>query len=90
MNSIGARPSLTYVNDMIILTPMMVKTQVYLPKEQLAALHRAAKRLGKSVAELVREAIRRSLGPRTSGPVSLWDGEPRATSADHDSVYDAP
>jgi Ribbon-helix-helix protein, copG family len=70
---------------------MMVKTQVYLPEEELRALHRAAKRSGKSVAQLVREAIRRSCIPSTSdGPVGLWDEELRVTSVDHDSIYDRP
>lgn len=70
---------------------MMVKTQVYLPVEELRALHRAAKRSGKSVAQLVREAIRRSCIPSAaSGPVGLWEGELRATSVDHDSIYDHP
>lgn len=56
------------------MTPM-VKTQVYLPEEELAALHRAAKRSGRSVAELVREAIRRVwLRSEERGPVGLWDG----------------
>ncbi len=82
--------TLTGVSADLILTPMMVKTQVYLPEEELQALHRAAKRSGKSVAELVREAIRRSLGAHAAGPVSLWDGEVPTSSADHDSIYDAP
>jgi hypothetical protein len=70
---------------------MMVKTQVYLRAEELRALHRVAKRSGKSVAELVREAIRRAwLRPEPRAPVGLWDGEVRATSVDHDSIYDAP
>lgn len=70
------------------MTPM-VKTQVYLPEEDLAALHRMAERTGKSVAELVREAVRRVwLRPEAKGPVALWDGEPRRASVDHDSVYD--
>ena len=67
----------------------MVKTQVYLPEEELAALHRTARRTGKSVAELVREAVRRVwLRPEGKGPVALWDGAPRRTSMDHDSIYD--
>jgi hypothetical protein len=67
----------------------MVKTQVYLPPEELAALHRTARRTGKSVAELVREAIRRVwLRPEGKGPVALWDGPPRRTSMEHDSIYD--
>jgi hypothetical protein len=82
---------LTCVNRISKLTPMMVKTQVYLPEDQLRALHRAAKRSGKSVAQLVREAVRRSCLPASAkGPVGLWDGELRATSFDHDSVYDNP
>jgi len=67
----------------------MVKTQVYLRKEELAALHEAARRSGKSVAELVREAIRRTwLRPDAAGPVALWNGKARRSSADHDSIYD--
>ncbi len=70
---------------------MMVRTQVYLPKEELKALHRAAKRTGKSVAQLVREAIRKSCLPSEAlGPLGLWDGDVRASSVDHDSIYDAP
>ena len=67
----------------------MVKTQVYLRKEELAALHEAARRSGKSVAELVREAIRRTwLRPEAAGPVALWNGKAHRSSADHDSIYD--
>jgi predicted DNA-binding protein len=36
----------------------MQKLQVYLPKEEWDALRRAAKRSGRSVSALVREAIR--------------------------------
>lgn len=69
----------------------MTKTQVYLREEELAALHEAAKRSGKSMAELVRDAIRQVwLRPESRGPVALWDGEPRRTAADHDTVYDEP
>jgi hypothetical protein len=69
----------------------MVKTQIYFPEEDLEALHRAAKRSGKSVAEMVREAVRRVwLRPPPSGPVGLWDGPVRRTSQDHDAIYDAP
>ncbi|MBA3395726.1 MAG: CopG family transcriptional regulator [Deltaproteobacteria bacterium] len=49
---------------------MMVKTQVYLPAAELRALHRAAKRSGKSVAQLVREAVRRSCLP--PGRMARW------------------
>lgn len=79
---------LTCVTSPPNMTPM-VKTQVYLPEEELAALHRAAKRTGRSVAELVREAIRRVwLQAERRGPVALWDGPPRRSSAEHDAIYD--
>ena len=69
----------------------MVKTQVYLRSEELEALHEAAGRTGRSVADLVREAVRRVwLRPGAGGPVALWDGEPGRTSVDHDSIYDEP
>lgn len=65
------------------------KTQVYLPKEELDALRKAAARSGRSVAEVVREAIRKCvLKPPTGGPVAIWDGEPLRTSVEHDSVHD--
>ena len=69
----------------------MVKTQVYLGRDELDALHEAAGRSGRSVADLVREAIRRVwLRPGDGGPVALWDGEPARASVDHDSIYDQP
>lgn len=67
----------------------MTKTQVYLRDEELEALHGVAERSGRSVADLVREAVRRVwLRPETRGPVALWDGEPSHTSVDHDRIYD--
>jgi len=69
----------------------MEKTQVYLPKKELDALRKAAARSGRSVAALVRDAIRKVvLKAPSTGPVALWDGEPRRTSAEHDSVHDEP
>lgn len=69
----------------------MEKTQVYLRKEELDALRVAAARSGRSVAALVREAIRQvMLKPQAAGPVALWDGVPRRTSIEHDSVHDEP
>ncbi len=69
----------------------MVKTQVYLRDEELEALHRASAERGRSVASLIRDAIRRVwLRPDRSGPVALWDGEPRRTSLEHDTVHDEP
>ena len=69
----------------------MEKTQVYLPKEELDALREAAARSGRSVAEVVRDAIRQVvLKPPAEGPVAIWDGEPKRTSINHDSVHDEP
>jgi hypothetical protein len=66
----------------------MVKTQVYLRKEELDALRKAAARSGRSVAELVRDAIRKVvLKPQAAGPVAIWDGEPKRASIEHDSVH---
>ena len=67
----------------------MIKTQVYLRKEELDALRMAAARSGRSVAELVREAIRKNvLKPQAAGPVAIWDGEPKHASIEHDIVHD--
>lgn len=67
----------------------MVKIQVYLPAEELAALREAAARSGRSVSDIIREAIRKQVPkPRARGPVALWDGEPKCASFDHDNVHD--
>ena len=69
----------------------MEKTQVYLRKEELAARRAAAAWSGRSVTELIRDAIRKVvLKPHAGGPVAIWDGEPRRPSIDHDSVHDEP
>ena len=69
----------------------MVKTHVYLRAEELDALRTAARRSGRSVADLVREAIRHVwLRPEAQGPVAIWDGTPSRTSVDHDRIYDEP
>ena len=69
----------------------MEKTQVYLRKKELNALRKAAARSKRSVAALVREAIRKViLMPPTEGPVAIWDGEPKCSSLAHDGVYDEP
>ena len=52
-SGVGAHRALTYVSGVLRLT-YTEKTQVYLPKEELDALREAAKRSGRSVAELVR------------------------------------
>ena len=82
--------SLTGVIYHAMMTPM-TKTQVYLREEDLEALHGIAERTGKSVAELMREAIRQVwLRPKPQGPIALWDGEPRRTAVEHDTIYDEP
>ena len=83
-------PGLTYVSGAIRVT-YMEKTQVYLRKEELDALRKAAARSKRSVAALVREAVRKViLMPPAEGPVAIWDGEPKRSSIEHDSVYDEP
>ena len=72
------------------MTPM-VKAQVYLRPEELEALHHVAAHSDRSVADLIREAIRRVwVRPPSEGPVGLWNGHPKRTSVDHDSIYDEP
>jgi hypothetical protein len=69
----------------------MEKTQIYLRKEELDALREAARRSGRSIADLVREAIRATvLKPAVAGPVAIWDGAPKRSSVEHDSVHDEP
>jgi len=79
---------LTGVRLSIKLTPV-TKTQVYMSADQLEALHRVAKREGRSVAELIREAVGRVwLRPADRGPVGLWSKPARRTSVEHDTIYD--
>ena len=67
----------------------MEKTQVYLRKEELVALRKAAARSGRSVAQVVREAIRAVvLKPRRTGLVGISDRVPGRTSLEHDRIYD--
>jgi hypothetical protein len=69
----------------------LTKTQIYLREEELEALHVVASRSGRSVAALVREAVRRVwLRPDAQGPVAVWDGPIGRTSVEHDHVYDEP
>lgn len=67
----------------------MEKIQIYLPREELDVLRKAAVRSRCSVSDLVRDAIRKVvLKPPAAGPVALWDGEPKRSSIEHDSVED--
>jgi hypothetical protein len=87
----SSRPAaLTYVVFGYKVT-YMEKTLVYLRKEELDALRKAAARTGRSVAELVRDSIRKTvLKPQAAGPVAIWDGKPKRSSVEHDSVHDEP
>ena len=67
----------------------MEKMQIYFRREELDALRSAAIRSGRSVADIVREAVRSVvLEPPSARPGAIWDGEPSGSSIDHDSFYD--
>jgi hypothetical protein len=67
----------------------MKKAQIYFREDELDALRAQASRSGRSVAEIVRDAVRQVvLKPGADGPVALWDGQPKRLSTDHDSIYD--
>jgi hypothetical protein len=69
----------------------MKKTQVYLPADDLKALHRLARKKGRPVADLVREAVRKVwLADRPRGPVAISNGLLRGTSSEHDAAFDEP
>jgi ribbon-helix-helix CopG family protein len=72
----------------------MEKIQVYLRKDELGALRKAAARAGRSVAAVVRDAIRKAVlkpgSPGSPGFVGIWDGKLKRSSAEHDSVHDEP
>jgi hypothetical protein len=67
----------------------MEKIQVYLRKDELDALRKIAARSRRSVAMLIRDAIRKAtLRPSSEGPVAIWDGKPKRTAVEHDGVND--
>jgi len=69
----------------------MEKTQVYFHTEELDAIRQAAAQSGRSIAQVIRDAVRQAvLKPAGSEPVAIWDGKPKRTSLEHDSVYDEP
>jgi hypothetical protein len=54
-------------------------------------LWKVAARSRRSVAALVREAVRKVvLMPTVEGPIAIWGGKPKRSSVDHDSVHDEP
>jgi len=67
----------------------MEKIQIYFRKEELEALRAAAARSGRSMAQIVRDAVRAVvLKPPHGGFVGIWDEEPKRCSMEHDSIYD--
>lgn len=68
----------------------MKKMQVYLRKDERRALREIAARADRSVADLIREAVRRTWLwlAHPDGPVAIWHGQPTATSIDHDRTDD--
>ena len=69
----------------------MGRIHVSLLDEDLHLLRHIALCSGRSVADLVHEAIRRVwLWPTAAGPVALWDGIPGHASIDHDGIYEEP
>ena len=49
----------------------------------------SAKRSVRSIADLVREAVRRVwLRPKSEGLVALWDGPITHTAKEHDTIYE--
>ena len=69
----------------------MKQIKAYLLKGELDALRKAAAGSARSVAELVRDAVRKVVRkPQAAGPVAIWDGEPKRASFDHNSVHDQP
>lgn len=83
--------SLTDVVGTRIMTSM-VRTQIYLPEEELRSIHKIAKRNKTTVARLVRQAIRQVWLDThdTSGLVGIVKQKLSRSSVDHDSIYDQP
>ena len=71
------------------MLPQMTTIQVNFPDEDPVTLPSLAKRTGRRVEDLVREAVRRVwLGPEARSPIALWDRTPTKTSLEHDATYD--
>jgi hypothetical protein len=69
----------------------MKRLRIRLRKQEMLALREVAAQLGRTVADVAREAIREAvLEPRLKAKtvIAIWDGRPNRTSADHDSIYD--
>ena len=69
----------------------MVRLQISLQEKDPNLLRHTAVRSGQSVADLVREAVRRVwLWPTASGSVALWDGIPGHALINHNVIYEGP
>ena len=81
---VGTAGPLRYLSYLIKLTHME-KIQVYL----LSSTHCARWLHDRGVAlqHLVRKVV---LMPAVEGPIAIWDGEPKRSSLNHDSVHDEP
>lgn len=69
----------------------MKRLRIRLRKQEMLALREVAVRLGRTIADVAREAIREAvLEPRLKAKtvIAIWDGRPNRTSTDHDSIYD--
>ncbi len=74
----------------VSMTPMkMTKTQVYFDPADLKALRRVAKARGRSMADLIRDAVQSVwLQGAAHGPVDLWRGPLNGGSVEHDAAFD--
>ena len=67
----------------------MIKRWLYFREEEFELLQAAAQRSERSVADLVREAVRRVwLPPLSEGPIALWDRPTAHSATEHDTIYD--
>ena len=84
----GEYKSCAIIQDLIVSSAIVRVTSIRKCRREP---HLSITRSGRSVAEVVRNAIRKVvLRPQAAGPVAIWDGEPKRTSIDHDSVHDQP
>ncbi len=69
----------------------MKRLRIRLRKEEMLALREATARLGRTVADVAREATREAvLEPRLKAKsvIAIWDGRPNRASTDNDSICD--
>ena len=72
----------------MIKVPYMIKREVHFSKEEFELLEIAARHSRRSVASLIREAVRRVwLRRPPEGPIALWDGPTAHSAMEHDTIY---